>query len=94
MKLYGLYSEKKECLLGFNSRSNSDGDFCVGVAFELSCYFGGDNLWVTPKKEIAEKVAKSPTEWFNADYESPEWDKSCLGKLKVVCLNDYEGDNS
>jgi hypothetical protein len=90
MKLYGLYSKKKECLLGFTTTSNSDGDFCVGVAFELSCYHGGDNLWTTPKKETAEDVAKSSTEWYNAGYESPEWNKNYLGKLEVVCLNDYE----
>lgn len=90
MKLYGLKSKKKNCLLGFQSTSNSGGDFCVGVQFELTPFYG-DGLWVVTKKETAENVAtSSPPGWFNASHDTPEWDKNYLGELEVVCLNDYE----
>ena len=92
MDLYGLYSKKKDCLMGFSVSAN-EGDMCEPVTFTLSSFSTFDYLWVTPSKGIAEKVANSePTDWYNASHETPDWDDYVYGTLEVVCLNEWEKD--
>ena len=85
MKLYLLYSPKKECYMGIDFSSNAEGDFCNDVEVRLSRGFTGAPLWASPDKELALKIAKNgPTEWFNADIESPNWVQRYYGDLRVV----------
>lgn len=85
MKLYLLYSEKRECYMGMDFVSNADGDFCTEVQVRLSKVFNGAPLWATPNKELALRVAENgPTEWFNADIDSPNWNQAYYGTLRVV----------
>lgn len=90
MKLYGLYSEKQKALLGFSVSANCDGEFCGDTSFELTTRHSSEAPWCTPSKENAEIVSVSSTEWYNASYDSPEWDSKYLGKLTVVDLSEYE----
>lgn len=90
MKLYGLYSRKKDCLMGFSVSAN-EGDMCEPVTFTLSSFSTFDTLWATPSEEIAERiVSNEPTAWYNASHETPDWDEHRYGKLEVVCLNDWK----
>lgn len=92
MKLYGLYSDKMKCLMGFSVSSNNEEDFCGDVIYSLVRYrTSRDSLWVTEHREIANEVARIPTEWYNADYNHPEYNVEYYGMLRVVNLNDYTG---
>jgi len=92
MKLYGLKSNKQNCLMSFTTSSN-DGDFCNDIEYSLSNYHSSwDNLWVTADKKIADTIAcVGPTAWYNASHRSPNWDKDYYSDLEVVCLNEVGG---
>lgn len=90
MILYGLYSKKQDCLMSFDASSNSDGGFCVDVAFSLNSYNKSDTfLWTTTNIKTAEEVVKSSAAWYNASYETPEWNEDYYGELEVAILNDW-----
>lgn len=91
MILYGLYSDKQKCLMGFSVSSTNEEDFCGDVVYTLSKYHKS-NLWATEYKDVAQDVARISTEWYNADYSNPEYNVEFYGKLKVVNLNEF--DNS
>ena len=91
MKLYGLYSKKQKCLMGFSYSSNADKELCNDCEVSLNSYYDHDTLWVTPIKEAAETAANTngETSWYNSDFFKPMWDSKYYGKLEVVCLNDF-----
>ena len=89
MKLYGLYSEKRECLMEVSVSSNNGADFCNDCEVSLSKYFGEQILCSTDKEKMERIAECGPTEWYNAGFGSPNWDEHYFGKLKVVCLNDF-----
>lgn len=61
MKLYGLYSEERECLMAFSTSVN-EGDFCNNVEYELSIYGGGS---VTPYGQ--QQIKKLPRPYQKVD---------------------------
>lgn len=70
-------------MVGFTTRDNRDSDFCVAVSYTLSEY--SDHIWVTTNRSIAERVAVTNTEWYNADFDSPA--NPFVGALRVVELS-------
>lgn len=88
MKLYGLYSDKQKCLMGFFVKPNYNGGFYGNVTYSLTSY-GRDNLWVTEFKDVAEAVNGGPTEWYKVSYNHPEYNVEYYGKLKVVDMNNF-----
>ena len=68
---YGLKEKKTGNLLGFYSKSNpEDGECCdVEYSLESRSYYG--KLWLIDDKNHAEWVRNYPTEWYNAEYYSP-----------------------
>ncbi len=66
-KIYAL-KHPVHGILGFSTTSN-DGVNCETVEYTLDTY--GEGIWTTPRKSVAEKVAVTNTEWYNADMESP-----------------------
>lgn len=91
MVLYGLYSDKQKCLMGFSVSSNNEEDFCGDVTYTLDSYKTcEDSLWVTEYKETADAVVNRPAEWYNANYYYPEYNVEYYGKLRVVNLNKYK----
>ena len=68
--------------VGFSSSDNHNAEFSVSVSYSLSEW--SDAIWVTTSKEVAERVAASSSEWYNADFDAPE--NKYVGALKVVEL--------
>jgi len=84
MKFYGLRLKKTRELMGFSACSNDNGEECVDVRYSLKRIFDKNEEipWLVSDKEIAEKAAINNTEWFAAEYKTPEND--FIGKLEVV----------
>ena len=68
IKIFAL-KHPKHGILDFSTVANSDGDYSVTVEFTLDTL--GQGIWTTSRKEVAEKVAVTNTEWYNADMDSP-----------------------
>lgn len=86
-KLYGLYSETKQCYMGADFTSNDGADCAVDVEVQLSAWTGYGPIWHTTKKSDAEDVAQmGPAGWYNADWDSPTWNQQYYGDLTVVEL--------
>lgn len=68
IKKYAI-KHPKYGLLGFYTTSNSDGEFCVDVEYNLSSH--EENIWMVDKYETALDVVTREGDWFNADYNSP-----------------------
>jgi len=83
MKKYALRHIKSGKLLGFIATSNSDGAFCVDVAFTLDL---DEQLWTVDSRDVAEKVRKESEKWYNAHWESPQHNFKA-NELEVVELN-------
>jgi len=86
---YGLLYVPENKLLGFNTSSNADGEFCTAVAFELDNY--SENIWLVEKQEIAEHVRITDTPWYNADYNTPEnpFKPEDLKVVKIIIEAEY-----
>ena len=69
-------------LVEFRTSSNGDADFCVSITYSLT--EGGDGLWTTSEKKVAEYVASNDTIWYNADFRTPK--NPYVGMLEVVEL--------
>jgi len=90
MKLYGLFSENKGCLMALGVSSADNGQEST---YYLTSFFpnGYDALWVTSDKAHADKVAADPqVPWYNSSFNSPEWRENDWGKLTVVELSTFE----
>lgn len=83
MTLYALKIKGSNKLLGFETTKNEDTSNCIDITYEL-CNFS-EKIWVTPSKEIAEKVSKMTEKYYNADYDSPV--NKYIGQLEVVELS-------
>ena len=92
--MYGLYSKKQKCLMAFSTSANH-GEFCNEVEYSLNSFFDGiDNLWITHRREIAEKICEDgPTKWYNASYTHPIWADDYYGQLVVVNFNETPLEN-
>lgn len=75
---YGLMYKGE--LLGWNSSSNGDAEFCLPTQVYLED--NNDNVWLVNDVKIAEKAANTSVKWYNADYQTPTNDYA--GKCKVV----------
>ena len=70
-------------MVGYRTISNGNGD-CVDIQYILDLS-EKDRLWLVDDPEHAEYVRLHSTEWYNADYETPNHSPSCKSKeLKVV----------
>jgi len=88
IKLYGLYSEDQECLMGVStSTAPFEEDYIV--EWELSKYYWEDILWVTENRSRAEYICNSNGDipYCNTSYDNPLYNKTRYGKLIVVELN-------
>ena len=81
---YGLLHKKSGKIIGFETLSNSDGAYCVGVKYELDHYV--NNQWLVDKPEHAEYVRNHSTEWYNAGYDTPNhsYKNSELEVIKII----------
>ncbi len=77
---FALRFKKSQELVRCTSRAN-DGDCCVSIAYQLATH---GQLWLANSRAHAESVAKSDTEWYNQDYDTPGNDY--VGQLEVVEL--------
>ena len=72
MKFYGIRNKKTKRALGFSCSSNGDAEFSNDIAYELEGFtYDTQNVWLINKREIAERVFKEQTKWYNASYCSP-----------------------
>lgn len=81
MIIYALRRPASGRLMGFSASTN-EGDFCVGVSYSLEEVIGDEAVWTTTSRAIAERVANTDTEWYNADLDSPG--NAWPGELEVV----------
>jgi hypothetical protein len=88
MKFYGLYSKKRNTLLGASFDYHDE----FGVLVELTSYGGyGDVLWNTVDKRIADRVTENTVPaWYNGSWTTPTYDETYYGELTVVNLNEFE----
>lgn len=82
--MFALRHIRTKRLVGFNTQSNGDEEFCVPVQFELDT--SSDSVWVTRERDIAEKVSVSTEEWYSAGFSSPK--NPYKGMLEVVELTE------
>jgi hypothetical protein len=80
MTIYTLKLKGTDKLLGFDSIDMTGADFCVSVSYSLCEY--SDKIWTTLSKDIAERVANSTTEYYNAEYEYPV--NKYIGQIEVA----------
>lgn len=66
---YGLMDKETKKLVGYSAESNEPGDN-VSISYELDMY--SDDEWLVDTPEHAEYVRLNSTEWYNADYNTPE----------------------
>jgi hypothetical protein len=67
---YALYDKVKKSYIEFMATANEDAYESVGVSFSL--WNGEDQIWLANTYERADYVRKHSTEWYNADYNTPE----------------------
>ncbi len=84
MKLYGLVSDKKDCLMGFNAYPE-DCSYSSNVVFGLSALSSENTLWVTHDESIANSACENRR--FAGTHSYPVWNREEYGNLVVVCLN-------
>lgn len=78
MKKYSLLNKKTQKLVEYTTSPNT-GEFCVDVEFTL-CE-NGEQVWLVDSYETAKSVHRTPTPWYNARYETPNYD---------LDMNDYD----
>jgi len=66
---YALLHKKSNTLVGFYTTSNS-GEFCTDVEYNL--VYDEENIWVVDSFEKAEYVRNNSTDWYNANYNTPQ----------------------
>ena len=81
---YGLMHKPTRRALGFSTSSNAGGDFCVETQHILE--LSSDKMWVVDNPKHAEWVRLNPTQWYNADYDTPTHDFDS-DDLQVVRIN-------
>ena len=83
-KMFALRHIPTGQLLGVDLSFNDDSIY-AGIAVRLcSCE---DNIWVVKSRNVAE-AARTPTKWFNSDYQRPThnyfWEDLKVVKLKSI----------
>jgi hypothetical protein len=83
--LHDAVSSKLGELVRFYTSSNDGQDMCTDVSYILDTY--GSQIWVTTCKETAERVAWTDTEYYNANFDTPQ-NKfvGCLAVVELVIL--------
>ena len=80
---YGLMHVPSGEMVGYRTISNGNGD-CVDIQYILDLS-EKDRLWLVDDPEHAEYVRLHSTEWYNAEYDSPNHSPNCKPEeLKVV----------
>lgn len=72
MKLFGLIHRVSGEFARTSFSANS-GDFCVDVSVSIGPGSSG-GIWTTTDYDAAVKTAEEGTEYYNADYDTPEND--------------------
>ncbi len=79
---YGLMIIKTNHMLTVSPEPNSNGYACI----DISCNLGNNRentIWLVDHANNAEYVRRNPTEWYNADHDTPAHDYE-PEELKVV----------
>jgi len=71
MIFYGIRNIKTKEPLGFSSQSNDNAENCVSITCTLEEKYSS-NVWLITRKQNAINTLNTNTEWYNADYESPQ----------------------
>lgn len=66
---YGLRHIKSGKVVGYHTKSNSNGECCCEAQHILSEH--DDRVWIVDSKIIAGYVRMFSTEWYNAGYDTP-----------------------
>lgn len=74
--------EFKGELVGVTIHSNDGAAFCGDTTVILDEY--SNNIWVTHDREIAERVMRESTEWYNSGMSSPQHGCGMTGNLTIV----------
>lgn len=83
--IYFLRNKKTGELAHMSVSSNGDGDFCNDVSVTIGY---GEVLFSTTDPKIATKVLSTSSDWFNSNFDSPEWDTKTFGNdHEVVTLD-------
>lgn len=69
---YSLMSKASGELVGYTTSSNKGNEYCVDFTYTLQLH--EDNTWLVDSPEHALWVLYNPTEWYNADLETPKHD--------------------
>jgi len=73
VKKYRLRDKKTKKVLEYSWTSNKEGNFCVPSTCELHKSWDG-NKWLIDSPTRAEYIRNFSTEWYNADYDTPNHD--------------------
>ena len=86
MNLYGIRNKKTKEPLSVSASDNNECEDCVSISYTFQKYFKGDIIWLVDEKEIAEAMLfeKVDTPWYNAGYNTPQWDKMFVEGLYEV----------
>jgi hypothetical protein len=88
MELYGLYSDKQQCLMAISMRACNADDFSTDVEVSFTAWRGGSGLWITSNASEAEHIcSEGATAYYNSSIESPTWDEDYFGKLRAVHIS-------
>lgn len=79
--MFALMHKNTKTLMGFYT-SSSEGDLCSETITRLK--LNSDNIWVVKDGQTAEFTAKTDTEQYNADFQTPC--NRYVGELAVVEL--------
>jgi hypothetical protein len=87
---YALRHKNTGDILGYSVLSNDEADFCVDASYTL--HHTSNKKWYVDEPEHAEYVRRYSTEWYNADYNTPNHDFRAeeLSVVKVVIETEEE----
>jgi len=77
--MFGLRHNVSGKLLGFSTCAGGE-EFCVDVEVELEVT--SDNVWLVPRREIAEQASVQNPDWYARGYETPG--NPYVGEVSVV----------
>lgn len=66
---YALKNKKTSKLIGYHQRSNHGAEFAIDITIKLD--EKANNVWLSPSAEHVLWVLHNPTQWYNADMETP-----------------------
>lgn len=86
MIVYAIRQISTKRLMEWTTTSNGDAEFCVSTSFEIEPSLDEfpERLWMTLDRATALKILEGPIPWYNASYDSPQYNKKLFGDLEVV----------